>query len=94
MSSDPSAIVPVPNTAVPLGIADPVEKARAELKAALAAIEVKANVPRRMSRAFDDGVERVRTFYKRDPGIATAAVVAGAAAVGAIVWGLVRLYTR
>jgi hypothetical protein len=94
MSSDASAIVPVPNTAVPLGIADPVEKARAELKAALAAIEVKANVPRRMSRAFDDNVERVRTFYKRDPGLATAAVVAGAAAVGAIVWGLVRLYTR
>lgn len=94
MSSDASAIVPVPNTAVPLGIADPVEKARAELKAALAAIEVKANVPRRMSQAFDDNVERVRTFYKRDPGLATAAVVAGAAAVGAIVWGLVRLYTR
>jgi hypothetical protein len=47
-----------------------------------------------MSRAFDDNVERVRTFYKRDPGLATAAVVAGAAAVGAIVWGLVRLYTR
>ncbi len=55
MSSDASAIVPVPvpvpRTAVPLGIADPVEKARAELKAALAAIEVKANVPRRVSRA-------------------------------------------
>ena len=42
--------VPVPSTAVPLGIADPVEKARTELKAALAAIEVKANVPRRVSR--------------------------------------------
>ena len=43
--------VPVPKTAVPLGIADPVEQARAELKAALAAIEVKANVPRRLSAA-------------------------------------------
>ena len=40
--------VAVPRTAVPLGIADPVEQARAELKAALAAIEQKANVPRRV----------------------------------------------
>ena len=29
--------IPVPRTGVPLGITDPVEKARAELKAALAA---------------------------------------------------------
>ena len=42
--------VPVPRTAVPIGIADPVEQARAELKAALAAIEQKANVPARVVR--------------------------------------------
>lgn len=102
MSSDASAIVPVPasvpvpvpQTAVPLGIADPVEKARAELKAALAAIEVKANVPRRVSRTIDDNVERARAFSKREPALTAVAVITGAAAVGAIVWGLVRLYTR
>jgi len=47
MSSD--APVPIPRTAVPLGITDPVLRAREELKATLAAIEVKANVPRRLS---------------------------------------------
>ena len=73
MSSD--ALVPVPRTAVPLGIADPVVQARTELKAALAAIEEKANVPRRAGRALD-------------------AVIVSAAAVGAAVWGFVRLYTR
>src|ERR671911_332476 len=48
------APVAVPHTAVPLGLNDPVEKARAELKAALAAIEVKANVPRRVSLVGGD----------------------------------------
>ena len=43
--------VVLPRTAVPLGLTDPVERARAELKAALAAIEQKGNVPRRVSRA-------------------------------------------
>ena len=85
-----AAPVPVPHTAIPLGITDPVEKARAELKAALAAIEVKANVPRRVSRVIDDSVEKARTFSRSNPALAGAAVIAGAAAVGAIVWGLVR----
>ncbi|WP_127473441.1 hypothetical protein [Microbacterium sulfonylureivorans] len=92
MSSD--APVPMPRTAVPLGIADPVEKARAELKATLAAIEVKANVPRRLSVKIDDSVEKARAFQRRSPALAAAAVVAGAAVVGAVVWGLVRAYTR
>jgi hypothetical protein len=86
--------VPVPSTAVPLGITDPVEKARTELKAALAAIEVKANVPRRVSRGIDDVADRARAIYKSEPVLATVAVLAGAAAVGAVVWGLVRAYTR
>lgn len=92
MSSE--APVPVPRTAVPLGIDDPVERARAELKAALAAIEEKANVPRRVGRAVDDGVEKARAFQRRNPAAAAVAVVVGAAAIGAAVWGLVRLYTR
>jgi hypothetical protein len=92
MSSD--APVPVPRTGVPLGIDDPVEKARAELKAALAAIEDKANVPRRFSRAVDEKVARARAFSRRNPSAATAVVVTTAVAVGAAVWGFVRLYTR
>ena len=100
MSSDvparvsPSAPVPVPHTAVPLGLNDPVEKARAELKAALAAIEVKANVPRRVSRVIDDSVETARSFSRKNPALAAVAVIGGAAAIGAAIWGLVRLYTR
>lgn len=86
--------VALPRTAVPLGINDPVEQARTELKAALAAIEQKANVPRRVERAVDDGIERARAFNRRNPALTAVAVIAGAAAVGAAVWGFVRLYTR
>jgi hypothetical protein len=86
--------VAVPHTAVPLGLNDPVEKARAELKATLAAIEVKANVPRRVSRVVDDGIEQARAFSRKSPALAGAAVIAAAAAVGAMIWGLVRAYTR
>ena len=92
MSSDPH--VPVPRTAVPLGIADPVEKARAELKAALAAIEEKANVPKRVGIAVDEGVAKARAFQRRNPTAAAVAVIVGAAAIGAAVWGIVRLYSR
>lgn len=86
--------VPVPRTAVPIGIADPVEQARAELKAALAAIEEKANVPRRVVRATDQAITKARAFQRRNPNAATAVVVAGAAAVGLIVWAAVRFYAR
>ena len=98
MSSDSpvpvSRGVPVPRTAVPLGIADPVEQARAELKAALAAIEQKANVAKRVYEATDRTVVKARAFSRKNPAAATAAVVAGAAAVGLVVWAAVRLYTR
>ncbi|WP_214467722.1 hypothetical protein [Microbacterium flavescens] len=92
MSSD--APVPLPRTAVPLGITDPVERARAELKATLAAIEVKANVPRRLSVKIDDSIEKARDFKRRSPGLALGAVVVAAAAVGAAVWAFVRSYSR
>jgi len=84
----------VPRTAVPLGITDPVEQARAELKAALAAIEVKANVPKRLAVVTEEKVAKARAFSRRNPGVAAAAVVAGAAAVGLLVWAAVRAYTR
>lgn len=94
MSSSVPAPRPVPRTAVPLGITDPVEQARAELKAALAAIEEKANVPRRVERVVEERVGQARSFARRSPVGAAAAVVGVAAAVGTIVWGLVRAYTR
>ncbi|RZI91923.1 MAG: hypothetical protein EOO67_09680 [Microbacterium sp.] len=89
-----STEIPVPRTAVPLGISDPVEKARAELKAALAAIEEKSNVPKRLAKATDRGVTKARRFYRTNPTGAVIGVVSVAAAAGLAVWGLVRLYTR
>ncbi len=89
-----SSSVPVPRTAVPLGIVDPVERARAELTAALAAIDEKANVPKRVGRATDRAVENARSFARRRPASATAIVVAGALAIGAAVWAAVDAYTR
>lgn len=86
--------VPVPRTAVPFGIVDPVEQARTELKAALAAIEQKANVPRRVARVTDRAITRARSYTRKNPTVANAVVVAGAAAVGVIVWAAVRLYAR
>ena len=86
--------VTVPRTAVHLGITDPVEKARAELKAALAAIEEKANVPRRVSRASDRIKTTARVFAQDQPVSAGAIVIAGALTVGAIVWAVIRSYTR
>lgn len=86
--------VPVPKTAVPLGIADPVEQARSELKAALAAIEVKANIPRRVSEAVDVRVAEARESARRNPGAAAAVIAGVAAAVGLSVWALVRAYAR
>ncbi len=88
MSSD------LPRTAVPLGISDPVERARAELKAALAAIEEKANVPKRAARATERAKVSARRFADRNPTGAVAAAVGVAIVVGVAVWGAVRLYTR
>lgn len=84
----------MPRTAVPLGITDPVERARAELKAALSAIEEKANVPKRAGKSYDRGVAKARTFARTNPEAATAAVVAGALATGLIVWAFVRQFAR
>lgn len=92
--STSNAPVPVPRTAVPIGIADPVENARAELKAALFALEEKANVPKRVSRATEDAVADARRFQRRNPALTAAIVVGGALAVGAAVWGAIRLYIR
>ena len=89
-----SSEIPLPRTAVPLGITDPVERARIELKATLAAIEDKANVPRRLSRTSERAKLHARAFAKENPPAAAAVVLAGAAAVGTLVWSIIRAYTR
>jgi hypothetical protein len=71
---------------VDLSITDPVEKARAELKAALAAIEVKANVPRQLARVSGEARTNARRFSRDRPLAAAAVVVTAAAAIGALVW--------
>lgn len=84
----------LPRTAVPDGISDPIELARAELKAALAAIEEKANLPKRMAHATEAKMVRARAFSRRSPALAMLAVAGVAVTVGAAVWGFVRVYTR
>jgi hypothetical protein len=87
-----SLLVPLPRTLVPQ-LGDPVAQARAELKAALAAIEEKANLPKRAARWTDKAVHRARTFARARPIQAAAIAVGAAAVVGLAVWEGVRLYT-
>lgn len=82
MSSD--AIVP--RTAVPYGITDPVEAARAELKAALSAIEEKVNVPKQIGKATD----RAKVYARKKPGVVVGVVVGIAVTTGLVVWGIAR----
>ncbi|MGO2745735.1 hypothetical protein [Microbacterium sp.] len=91
MSRSDSAL---PRTAVPAGITDPVASARAELKAALAAIEIKGNVPRRLEKASQRGVAKVRVFAESNPAGAMAAVVGVAAVAGGLVWAIARAIAR
>lgn len=84
----------VPRTVVPAGIVDPVASARAELKAALAAIEVKGNIPRRVEKASTRAVAKARVFADRNPVGAVAAAVGIAAAVGGVVWAIARVISR
>ena len=95
-NSDSAAVsaTALPKTAVPLGIADPVASARAELKAALAAIEVKGNVPRRLEKASARAAVKARRFADRNPVGAAAAAVALAAVVGSAVWVIARAASR
>ena len=96
-SSDLIGSVPekaVPATVVPVGIVDPVASARAELKAALAAIEVKGNFPRRIEKASTRAALKARRFADRNPVGAIAAAVALAAVVGSVVWVVARAVSR
>ncbi|HLT67546.1 MAG TPA: hypothetical protein VKZ73_06710 [Microbacterium sp.] len=84
----------LPSTVVPSGITDPVELARAELKAALAAIEIKANYPKRISEATGRIAAKARTIAEKRPVAALAGIVVGSAALGSAVWGIARAVTR
>lgn len=84
----------LPRTVVPAGIVDPVASARAELKAALAAIEVKGNIPRRVEKASVRAAAKARTFADRNPIGAVAAAVGIAAVVGGAVWAIARALSR
>ena len=87
-----AVLVSMPRTVVP-SLDDPVAQARAELKAALAAIEEKANLPKRIARATDRGITKARAFHRSHPGAAVAAAAGAAALVGVAVWAAVRAYT-
>ncbi|WP_314426930.1 hypothetical protein [uncultured Microbacterium sp.] len=89
-----SGITSLPKTAVPAGIVDPVASARAELKAALAAIEVKGNVPRRLDKASKRAAAQARAFADRNPIAAMGAAVVIAATVGGAVWAVARALSR
>ncbi|GAA1143493.1 MULTISPECIES: hypothetical protein [Microbacterium] len=84
----------LPKTAVPAGIVDPVASARAELKAALAAIEVKGNFPRRIEKASVRAAAKARRFADRNPVGAIAGAVALAAVAGSLVWVIARAASR
>lgn len=84
----------LPRTVVPGGIVDPVASARAELKAALAAIEVKGNIPRRVEKASTRAAAKARVFADRNPLGAIAAAVGIAAVVGGAVWAIARAIAR
>ncbi|QTV79020.1 hypothetical protein [Microbacterium sp. NIBRBAC000506063] len=80
----------LPSTVVPPGLTDPVESARAELKAALAAIEKRANIPRRVEKSLARGAERLRRTNEENPALVIVGVLGAAAAIGGAVWLIVR----
>lgn len=85
---------PVPLTAVPAGIADPVVAARAELKAALTALEVKGNIPKRVDQAARRRQRQFARFAQEKPVEFIAVAVGVAAAVGGVVYLIARGISR
>lgn len=85
---------PGQRTVVPGGITNEVELARAELKATLAAIEYKGNIPARAGEAIERKADAAKSFASRKPAAAIAVAVGVAAAVGAAIWGVASLLSR
>lgn len=89
-----SYAAPVPLTAVPAGITDPVVAARAELKAALTALEVKGNIPKRVDQAARRRHRKLAEFAHEKPAEFIAAAVGVAVAVGGVVYLIARGLSR
>ena len=67
-----------------------VEKARADLTAALEAIEDKLNVPKRTRLAVERAGRRVQQLRDENPIVLAAVSVGAAALIGGAVWLVVR----
>lgn len=65
-------------------------QARAEFAGTLNALEDKLNVPKQVGRRVDRAKASLKAFYDEQPGVAVAAAVGVAVAVGGIVWLVVR----
>ncbi|MGX5696136.1 DUF3618 domain-containing protein [Agromyces soli] len=66
------------------------EKARAEFAATLDALEDKLNVPKQVGIRVDRLKVKAKAFYDEQPVAAVAAAAGIAAAVGGLVWLIVR----
>ena len=66
------------------------QQARAEFAGTLNALEDKLNVPKQVGIRVDRAKSAAREFYDEQPGPAIAAAVGLVAAVGTVVWLIVR----
>ncbi|NQX05653.1 DUF3618 domain-containing protein [Rathayibacter sp. VKM Ac-2856] len=67
-----------------------IERARSELAATLDAIEYKVNVPRKVRNVQRTLERKVSVVRKHHPEALIAGAAGAAAAVGLVVWGIVR----
>jgi hypothetical protein len=68
--------------------------ARAELVAALNAIEDKLNVPRKVNRLVAQGKKQVATLQRDNPSAIYAGIAAVASVAGLAAWAIVRGITQ
>jgi len=71
-----------------------IERARLELAATLDAIEYKINVPRKVRNAQQTLERKFRVVGRQNPSALVAGAAGVAAAVGLIVWGVVKQVTE
>ncbi|MBF4461426.1 MULTISPECIES: DUF3618 domain-containing protein [unclassified Rathayibacter] len=67
-----------------------IERARSELAATLDAIEYKVNVPRKLRAAQRTLEHKLQVVRRENPSALVAGAAGAAAAVGLVVWGVVR----
>lgn len=66
------------------------QQARAEFASTLNALEDKLNVPKQVGKRVDAAKARAKAFYEEQPVAAIAVAVGVVAAVGGLVWLVVR----